>query len=182
MGLLTLVSRNCKMFFKDKGMFFTSLITPVILLFLYVTFLGKTYTNFLTSSMPEGFAVDDGLTDAVVGGQLISSILAVCCVTVAFCSNLLMVQDKITGSKYDLTMTPVKNSILSMSYFLATTIATLIICCIMKLPKQNKPNPMRGNHFQWFLFIYISFCNLFQLLHCLLNFVDCLFQYAIHFV
>ncbi len=128
MGLLTLVSRNCKMFFKDKGMFFTSLITPAILLFLYVTFLGKTYNNFLTSSMPEGFAVDDGLTDAVVGGQLISSILAVCCVTVAFCSNLLMVQDKITGSKYDLTMTPVKNSILSMSYFLATTIATLIIC------------------------------------------------------
>ena len=30
---------NC--FFKDEGMFFTSLITPAILLVLYVTFLGN---------------------------------------------------------------------------------------------------------------------------------------------
>ena len=31
-GLGALIRRNCKLFFKDKGMFFTSLITPVILL------------------------------------------------------------------------------------------------------------------------------------------------------
>ena len=34
-GLGALIRRNCKLFFKDKGMFFTSLITPVILLVLY---------------------------------------------------------------------------------------------------------------------------------------------------
>ena len=28
-----LTKRNCKLFFKDKGMFFSSLITPIILLF-----------------------------------------------------------------------------------------------------------------------------------------------------
>ena len=128
MGLLALTKRNCKLFFKDKGMFFTSLITPVILLVLYVTFLGKVYNDAFSSSMPEGFHVDTALIDAVVGGQLISSILAVCCVTVAFCSNILMVQDKISGAKNDLAMTPVKHSTLSMSYFFATTIATLIIC------------------------------------------------------
>ena len=38
-GLGNLIRRNCKLFFKDKGMFFTSLITPVILLVLYTTFL-----------------------------------------------------------------------------------------------------------------------------------------------
>ncbi len=128
MGLFALTKRNCKLFFKDKGMFFTSLITPVILLVLYVTFLGKVYNNAFSSSMPKGFNVDGGLIDAVVGGQLISSILSVCCVTVAFCSNLLMVNDKISGAKSDLTMTPAKRSTLSMSYFFATAIATSIIC------------------------------------------------------
>lgn len=128
MGLLALTKRNCKLFFKDKGMFFTSLITPVILLILYATFLGKVYNDAFTASIPEGFKVDGGLIDAVVGGQLISSILAVCCVTVAFCSNLLMVQDKVTGAKHDLTMTPVKRSTLAMSYFFSTAAATLIIC------------------------------------------------------
>ena len=32
---LTLIKRNVKLFFKDKGMFFTALITPIILLILY---------------------------------------------------------------------------------------------------------------------------------------------------
>ena len=34
---LALTKRNIKVFFKDKGMFFTSLITPLILLVLYST-------------------------------------------------------------------------------------------------------------------------------------------------
>ena len=33
-----LIKRNVKLFFKDKGMFLTSLITPAILLVLYVIF------------------------------------------------------------------------------------------------------------------------------------------------
>lgn len=39
-GLGALIRRNVKLYFKDKGMFFTSLITPIILLVLYSTFLG----------------------------------------------------------------------------------------------------------------------------------------------
>lgn len=128
MELFALIKRNCKLFFKDKGMFFTSLITPLILLVLYVTFLGKVYNDAFTSAMPEGFVVDSKIIGGVVGGQLISSILAVCCVTVAFCSNLLMVQDKVSGAINDLTISPVKRGTLAMSYFFATALATLIIC------------------------------------------------------
>ena len=40
-----LIKRNIRLFFKDKGMFFTSLITPAILLILYVTFLGNVYRD-----------------------------------------------------------------------------------------------------------------------------------------
>lgn len=128
MELRALIKRNCKVFFKDKGMFFTSLITPVILLVLYVTFLGNIYHDAFASSMPKGFQIDSALISAVVGGQLISSILAVSCVTVAFCSNLMMVQDKITGVKSDLTMAPIQSGTLALSYFFSTAIATLIIC------------------------------------------------------
>ena len=35
-GCYNLFIRNCKLFFKDKGMFFASLITPVILLVLSI--------------------------------------------------------------------------------------------------------------------------------------------------
>ena len=127
-GLCALIKRNCKLFFKDKGMFFTSLITPVILLVLYITFLGDVYRDMYSSALPEGFPADETLIGGMVGGQLASSLLAVCCVTVAFCSNLLMVNDKITGARHDLTMAPVRRSTLALGYFAASAATTLLIC------------------------------------------------------
>ncbi len=122
-----MTKRNIKLFFKDKGMFFTSLITPIILLVLYATFLGKVYRDSFAASMPDGLIVSDALINGTVSGQLISSLLAVSCITVAFCSNFLMVSDKVTGVSRDFAITPVKKSTLSISYFLATLITTLII-------------------------------------------------------
>ena len=129
-GLGNLTRRNSKLFFKDKGMFFTSLITPVILLVLYATFLAKVYRDSFASAVPQGFELDSSLIDATVGGQLISSLLAVCCITVAFCSNMLMVQDKVTGALRDITVTPVKRSTLAVSYYIATVLSTMLICMI----------------------------------------------------
>ena len=59
-----------------------------------------------------------------------SSILAVSCVTVAFSSNMLMVQDKANGTIKDLSISPVKKSTLALSYYFATLISTLIICYV----------------------------------------------------
>lgn len=128
--LKTLIKRNVKLFFKDKGMFFTALITPMILLVLYATFLGNVYEDSFTASLPEGVRLAEKLVNGLVGGQLISSILAVSCITVAFCSNFLMVQDKANGTIKDLKIAPVKSSVLSLSYYLATLISTLLICLI----------------------------------------------------
>ena len=125
-----LTRRNIILFFKDKGMFFTSLITPAILLVLYATFLGNIYKDSFLSSLPEGFTLAEDLINGLVGGQLMSSILAVSCVTVAFSSNMLMVQDKANGTIKDLSISPVKKSTLALSYYFATLISTLIICYV----------------------------------------------------
>jgi multidrug/hemolysin transport system permease protein len=109
-------------------MFFTALITPAILLVLYATFLGNVYKDSFTMHLPEGFTLPSSLINGLVGGQLISSLLAVSCVTVAFCSNFLMVQDKANGSLHDLKITPVKASALSISYYCAALFSTLTIC------------------------------------------------------
>ncbi len=128
--LFCLVKRNTKMFFKDKGLFFTSLITPLILLFLYTTFLGEVYRDSFQMSLPQGMTITDELMEACVGGQLFSSLLAVCCVTVAFCSNMLMVQDKMTGARGDLLIAPVKKSTLAFGYYIATWLSTVIVCIV----------------------------------------------------
>lgn len=123
-----LIGRNIKLFFKDKGMFFTAMMTPLILLVLYITFLGNVYRSSFASAIPETMNVPKELINGCVGGQLFSSLLAVCCVSVAFCSNLLMVQDKVSGARRDIDVTPVRSSTVALGYYLATLISTLLIC------------------------------------------------------
>ena len=72
-----LVKRNVKLFFKDKGTFFTSLITPMILLVLYATFLYNVYEDSFTASIPEGVVFPGKTLEGLVGGLLFSSLLAV---------------------------------------------------------------------------------------------------------
>ncbi len=130
---IALIKRNVKLFFKDKGAFFSSLITPVILLVLYATFLAKvfkdSFNGAIEGALSGGFSVDnlEGIINGTVGGQLVSSLLAVSCVTVAFCSNLTMISDKVTGARKDLLTSPVKRSSLAIAYFCASLLSTLII-------------------------------------------------------
>ena len=125
--LLNVIRRNLKLFFKDKGMFFSSLITPMILLVLYATFLAKLYKDSFASALPDGFSVPDSLLDGTVVSQLISALLAVSCVTVSFCANLLMIQDKANGVIRDFTVTPVRRSTLAAGYYIASAASTLIV-------------------------------------------------------
>ena len=113
----SLIIRNIKMYFSDKGMVFSSMISPLILLVLYATFLSKVFRDSFVSSMPQGFSLPENVIDATVAGQLLSSLIAVSCITVAFCSNMLCVQDKVTGARSDFGCAPVKSSTLSISYY-----------------------------------------------------------------
>ena len=123
-----LIKRNIKLFFKDKGMFFSSLITPIILLVLYATFLKKVYDDSFRGALKEaGATVADSVINGCVGGQLVASLLAVSCVTVAFCSNLLMIRDKVSGARKDITITPVGTGTIALGYYLSTIVSTLII-------------------------------------------------------
>lgn len=134
-SLFILIKRNIKLYFKDKAMFFVSLITPGILLLLYTTFLRKVFEDSFTASLinQNNFTKSQietfkPLIKSFVSGQLVSSLLAVSCVTVAFCSNGIMIFDKFSGSAKDFNVSPISKSKIALSYYLASLISTLIIC------------------------------------------------------
>lgn len=129
--LWALVNRNIKVYFKDKATFFMSLITPLILLALFVTFLNNVYIDSLKLTVGNA-PLDDKLINAFSGGWLLSSLLGVCCVTIAFCSNI-QVNDKINGTIKDLESIPIKKSYISLSYFISNFIVTFIICFVAML-------------------------------------------------
>ena len=126
--LRLLTARNMKLYFKDKMTFFMSLLSPLILLVLFVTFLKSVYVDSFTAFIPEGFQISNKAIDGFTGGWLMSSILGVSSVTVAFCSNIIMVDDKIKGNINDLLVSPVRRDLLAVGYYLANLVTTFIVC------------------------------------------------------
>lgn len=125
--VMALMSRNRKLFFKDKGMLFSSLITPVILIVLYATFLAKVYRDSFVSSIPDMITVSDKLIDGTVAAQLAAALLAVSCVTVTFCVNLTMIQDRANGTRKDFNVSPVSKACLYLGYFLSTVVNSMMV-------------------------------------------------------
>lgn len=124
-----LIKRNIKMFFADKGLFFTSLITPMILLVLYITFLGNVYRDVYDQVLGP-FDISKEIINSFVASHLVSSLLAVTAVTVSFCSNMLMVQDKFLGMKQDMSVSPIKRHVPAIAYFVASFVVTYAICLV----------------------------------------------------
>lgn len=130
--LYSLIVRNTKCYFKDKFTFFISMISPVVLLVLFVTFLRNVYIESFTAFIPDGLIMDNGIVEGLAGAWLMSSVLGVSSVTVAFCSNFIMVTDKMDGTLNDFLVSPVKGTTLYAAYFLSNFLVTLIIMvCVM---------------------------------------------------
>ena len=125
--ITALVSRNRKLFFKDKGMLFSSMITPVILIVLYATFLANVYKNSFVSATKDMIELSDKIINGTVAAQLAAALLAVSCVTVTFCVNLTMVQDRASGARKDFDVSPVSKTKIYIGYFLSTVLNSLMV-------------------------------------------------------
>ena len=73
-AVFALISRNKKLFFKDRGMFFSALITPGILILLYATFLANVYRDSFVSAIPDMITISDKLIDGTVAAQLAAAL------------------------------------------------------------------------------------------------------------
>ena len=124
---ITLVNRNRKLFFRDKGMLLSSLITPIILIVLYATFLAKVYKDSFTTNLPVVVDISEKLINGMVAGQLAAALLAVSCVTVTFCVNLTMVQDRALGVRKDFDVPPIRKPMVYLGYFFSTVQNSLMV-------------------------------------------------------
>lgn len=125
--IIALVNRNRKLFFRDKGMLLSAMITPMILILLYGTFLANVYRESFESSLPEFMSISDELLNGTVAAQLAAALLAVSCVTVTFCVNLTMVQDRANGTLKDFHVSPVKKPVVYIGYFISTVFNSLMV-------------------------------------------------------
>ncbi len=133
-SFIGLTKRNMLVYLRDKATVFFSLLSPLIILFLYLMFLKQNYVDSVNSVIKgagiEAF-ITQGQVDGFVNSWLISGILASSCITVPLSSLTLIVTDKETQKDYDLNASPVKKWKLGISYLVAAFLNTFIITFII---------------------------------------------------
>ncbi|MDE6550918.1 MAG: ABC transporter permease [Clostridia bacterium] len=130
MGQLT--ARNFKIFIKDKMLVFMSLLAPLIVLMLYVLFLGDTQKDSIINMLPAG-VIDTKVINAFVNGWMLAGVMSVSCITVALSASTIMVADKEKGIINDYVAAPVPKALVKLSYLLSTFIISTFICLMVEL-------------------------------------------------
>lgn len=122
--MITLIQRNLKLFFKDKTVILFSLLSTLIVLGLYILFLGRVTFSEL---------VDFPGINILIGSWVMSGILAILPVNSSIGSLSTMLVDKEKGTYEDLIMTPLSRLQIIGGYVLSTFLITLILSVITLL-------------------------------------------------
>ncbi len=134
LALRVLVKRNIKIYMKDKLTVFFSVLAPIIVLLLYVLFLGKLQTDTVLSMLGD-YGLEGSLTEKdvsmIINNWMVGGLMGVSCITVAINTNIVMIRDKMHGNINDIFTSPVKKWVVYMSYILSCFLITLIICLIV---------------------------------------------------
>ncbi len=126
-GFIGLTKRNMLVFFTDKGTLFFSMLTPMIILLLYILFL----KNSLLSSLQNAATGLENLVAAkdmaqFVNGLLLTGIISSALITIPYNALEIIVRDREDRVDLDMLSTPVKRFEIILSYFCAAVISAFM--------------------------------------------------------
>ena len=131
-ALRLLTRRNLKIFLKDGANVFFSLLAPLIVLALYVLFLGRIQEDGLLAAL-EGMGIRGGGDQiaAFSDSWMLAGCMSCACITVPLCACGIMIQDKTRGITQDLFISPVARWVTPASYFCSVVAAGLAIGAVV---------------------------------------------------
>lgn len=130
--LFQMTRRNILIYLKDKANIFFSLLSPLIILGLYILFIGKLQIDGLNGALTKaGIEGGEKAVRAFCDSWMLTGVMAVACITVALCSSGVMVADRQRGILNDTAAAPIPKWLVTVSYFLSVALVTFVICIII---------------------------------------------------
>jgi multidrug/hemolysin transport system permease protein len=123
--LYQLVLRNVRLFLRDKAAVFFSLLSVLIILAMYILFLGKVQRMNLPS---EVMGIDGG--DWLISSWIMAGILTVSTVTVPLGAVGNLIDDRADGLLNDFYTSPISRNILALSYLISSWVIGLIMVIV----------------------------------------------------
>ena len=125
-----LIKRSLNIFLKDKMSVFFSLLSPLIVLAVYVLFLADIQVDAVKSNF-ENVPIDDKLIKNFVDAWMLAGVIAVACITVSFSAQNIMIADKERGVLVDILSSPIPRGLIGVAYLISNIIISLCLCYIV---------------------------------------------------
>ncbi|MFA5421831.1 MAG: ABC transporter permease [Bacilli bacterium] len=125
-----LTKRNILIFFQNKTTLIFSMMAPILILVIYILFMGDFQVNTIKGFIPEGIAISDQDVVTVANAWMISGILGISSLTISLNSMFVAISDRERGIVDDFTASPVKLVNLTLSYFISAFIITFFLSFI----------------------------------------------------
>ncbi len=120
--IANMVKRNLRIFFRDKASVFFSLLGVIIIIGLYVLFLGELITGYV-NSVP-GI---EGSARFLMDSWIMGGVLAAASITTCMGAFGIMIDDKAKHIIKDFQIAPIKRSKLVVSYILSAIIIGIVM-------------------------------------------------------
>ena len=131
--IAALTKRHMRVFFRDKGAVFFSLLSPLIIFLLFFLFLGASQLTSLKESLPH---VDEDKLSLFLNSWVYAGIVMTTTITTGLAALGVFVADRESGRFTDFAVSPVPRWKVVMSYLLATASIAAIITTIVYLAAQ----------------------------------------------
>jgi|AntAceMinimDraft_18_1070375.scaffolds.fasta_scaffold00879_13 multidrug/hemolysin transport system permease protein len=119
--ILSLIKRNLKLYFRDKMTVFFSMLGVLIILVLYLGFLGNIFARDLADI---GYGIDG---DVFINNWIMAGVISVTTITTTLGSYGIIINDNATKIVNDFKVSPIKRSTLVLSYVVSSFIVGVIM-------------------------------------------------------
>lgn len=134
---MAIMGRNLKMYFRDRGAVFFSLLSMLIVICLMVFFLGDMSTesvvNILGKIPGRDTSHDEKNAELLILTWTFAGIISINAVTVTLAVYSIMIKDRVNGKLNSIYTAPVGRGIIATAYIATSWIASIIVCTITLL-------------------------------------------------
>ena len=131
-NIYQLTKRNMLIFFKNKTTIFFSLVAPILILFIYIVFMGDFQVKMIMEQMPN-LNLSEKEIASIINAWVISGIIGISTLTVALNSMFITISDREFNIVNDFKASPVKEINLTLSYFISSFLITFTISLIFAI-------------------------------------------------
>ncbi len=125
--ILKLISRNLKLYFRDRATVFFSLLGVFIIILLYLTFLGDMMVSYAGAVFNDYPEIDARF---MMDSWIMAGVIAVATITTTLGSFGTMVSDNSSKVSFDFRVSPIKRSTIVLSYVISSFIVGFIMSLI----------------------------------------------------